>query len=293
MSTFGWISAGHRLLQTPWAKRRGVYKPAVHKATVGLELLESIDLLSHASLALVQEHLRALRLEARHAVTDVTKISATPVHAAQTASPTLTQTQTVNIPATLTNLDMQAFVPPINLFNPALGTLTKVTVNESVTFTSNIISQNTSTSSGADIQGHLSGTVTNLTGINPPLTGTVEGFTQTISVPASTTGNNDFLPPTTVTFPPLTPPPVTQTVSDTDAADLAAFTATSGHTTITPLLTAMANATATAPNGNLQTKVMTEALASITISRTSTSPDATGRSSRSHGYGIHQQPRRC
>jgi hypothetical protein len=288
MSSFGWIAAGHRLLSSPWPKRRGVHNPADRKATVGLELLESIDLLSHAPLALAHAHthVRTPQPQAHRTVpVDVLPIRATSVHAAQTSTMTQTITQAVAVPATLTNFT-QAFQPPVKLFDPTLGKLTGVTVTESATLTSDVISQNTSTSSGADITAELMGTV-DINGIDKPLNGTIQAFSQTIHVPASPTGANDFGPPTTVHFPPLTGSD-SKTFNYTDAADLTAFTATPGHTTISPVLDAEAVAQATAPNGNLQTRVQTEGLGTITISYTYT-PAAT-QVIKVTRFGIHEQP---
>jgi hypothetical protein len=287
MSTFGWIAAGHRLLHTPWPQRRGGLRSAAHKATVGLELLESISLLSHASLAIAHAHLEALRVRAKtNPATDLASLhpSASPIQA-KAATQTQTVSQVVAVPATLTNFS-QAFMPPVNLFDPKLGTLTEVKIVESATLTSNVVSQNTSTSSGADITAELNGNVS-INGIGKPLSGMIQAFSQTISVPASTNGANDFLPPTTVVFPPLTGAQ-TQTLDLTDAADLATFTATSGHTTISPVLVANATSQATAPNGNLQTKVMTEGLGTISISYQYT--PAVPQVIKVTRFGIHQQP---
>ena len=299
MSSFGWIAAGHRLLLSPWLRRRGVSKPGSRKATVGLESLESIDLMSHASLALAKAHLEALqdltqkRLTAEvHRVTSpTTKAAKTVAIPAQTitAEQTISQTatQSVTVPSTLTNIVAEPFAPPINLFNPSLGTLTDVSVTESASLTSNITSQNTSTSSGADITGELSGNFT-ISGIDQPFSGTIQAFTQTVHVPASLNGANDFLPPTTVTFPPLTGSQ-TQTFNYTLPADLDAFTSSPGRTTITPVLDANAISTATAPNGNLQSRVMTEGQGTITISY-SYIPTGAPQILNVVRYGIHHQP---
>jgi hypothetical protein len=287
MSTLGWIAAGHRLLHTALPRRRRGSNSAVHKATVGLELLESLSLLSHASLAIAHAHLEALRLRAiTHAPNEVAPVnSGGSIQAKAATTQTQTVFQAVSVPATLTNFS-QAFMPPVKLFDPKLGTLTEVTIVESATLTSNIISQNTSTSSGADITGELNGNVA-INGIGKPLSGTIQAFSQTISVPPSPTGANDFGPPTTVAFPPLTGAQ-TQTLNLTDAADLAEFTATTGHTTISPVLEANAVSQATAPNGNLQTKVMTEGLGAISISYQYT--PAVPQIIKVTRFGIHQQP---
>jgi hypothetical protein len=296
MSSFGWIAAGHRLLLSPWLRRRGVSKSGSRKATVGLESLESIDLMSHASLGFAKAHLEALQVLAqKHLTAEIHKVATPTAKAAQTvAAPTITAeqtetqtvSQTVAVPSTLTNIVAESFAPPINLFNSSLGKLTSVTVTDSATLTSNITSQNTSTSSGADITGELSGVVT-ISGIDKPFSGSIQAFTQTISVPASLTGNNDFLPPTTVTFPPLTGSQ-TQTFNYTQAADLAAFTASAGRTTITPVLDANAVSTATAPNGNLQTRVMTEGQGTITVSYSYIPNNS--QILKVVRYGIHEQP---
>ena len=126
------------------------------------------------------------------------------------------------------------FAPPINLFNPSLGTLTAVHISASATLTSQIQSENTSTTSGAAITGFTNGTFT-ITGLGTPITGNLNGTTSTF--PATTfDGNLDYMGTSGVTFSPLT---TTQSsaATITDPTQLAYFEASSGRTTISSSVT--------------------------------------------------------
>lgn len=180
----------------------------------------------------------------------------------------------------------QAFAPPISLFNANLGTLTSVQITYNASLTSQITSENTSTTSPADITGSTTGTFSiaglGVTPINENLTGT----TTTVTVPAFAGGPINFTGPSTVVFPPLTST-ASQSLTLTDAADLAYFTTHNGLTTVTPTLTANATSGASAPNGNLQTLVATSGQGQISVSYTYT--PATPQVVSLVRYGIHHQ----
>lgn len=173
--------------------------------------------------------------------------------AAMTAAQT-TAAQSAVVPQTLTNFSLP-FAPDLNLFDATLGELVSVRVTTQATLTSQIISQNTSTNSGAEITGFTNGSYA-ITGLPTPVTGNLNGTTATVSVPVFPGGNPDFTGPTTVVFDPLVVSD-SEAITYTSAADLAFFTQSAGRTTITPTLAAQAQSGASAPNGNLQTDVRT------------------------------------
>jgi hypothetical protein len=266
MSALGWISLARRAPLAAWLRRGLSRKPVQRRLTPRLESLESIDLLSRGALALP-----ALAAE-------TAPVAPASIHVASTMTETTTQTtsaQVVNVPPTLTNFT-SPFAPPIQLFNPALGTLSAVHVTVSASLLSEILSQNTSTSSPADITPFINGmyqvtglptTVSNTLSLQNPPTVHVDTFA----------GEPPFTGPSTVVFGTPVPgpppkavfPPVTatdlKTLTFTSAADLAFFTASAGRTTITPQLDESAMSGATAPNGNLRTSVTTFGSGQITV----------------------------
>jgi hypothetical protein len=205
-----------------------------------------------------------------------------------------TSTQTAVVTNNLTNFTVP-FTPPIQLFNPSLGQLLSVELTATATLTSQISSQNTSTSSGASITGFTNGSFAVL-GLPPnngqpvSVTGSLHGTTATVDVPAYIQGEPlDFTGPTAVNFPPLVTsqnPPLT--VDYTSQADLAQFIASGTHTTLSPILTMGAASGASAPNGNLQTDVKTFGSGQVTVVYTYMAgcPPVTNVAR----FGIHHQP---
>jgi hypothetical protein len=160
--------------------------------------------------------------------------------------------QVLSLPTTLTNFANEPLSPALNLFNPALGTLTAVTLTESALLQSTVTSQNLSTTSGTVITATLSGSY-EIDGLIQPIvqpTRTLTSAPQTAGPFGSSTD--------TVTFPPLQLSSSSASIFG-DPASLAFFTASPGRTTITPTMTATASASASAPNGNLFTTSMTTA----------------------------------
>ncbi|MFO0954379.1 MAG: choice-of-anchor E domain-containing protein [Isosphaeraceae bacterium] len=278
MSAFGWITAARRRPLASWLWRSRVRKATARKAQPGLESLESIDLMSRAGLTLPAA---AVALSAPVTPSSV-KISGS---VTATATQTVTVRQDAAVPSTLTNFN-QPFNPSINLFNPNLGQLVAVNVVSSAQIQSLIISENTSTTSGADITGTTNGTYT-INGFPTAISGTLNGTTQTVSVPAFTGGPPDFTGPTTVFFPPLIVTDTKTTTFNSPAA-LAYFTSSAGRTSITPRLIENAQSGASAPNGNLQTIVQT--LGSGTISVNYVYMPRCPAVVSLVRFGIHQQP---
>jgi hypothetical protein len=288
MSAYGWIATGHRLLVAPFLRLRiKSHRPvARRRAAPRLESLEPINLMSRglAPLAHVAPHAPATPVVAEVATFAPSVLSSGgPIHSLTAVSTSATQTTTV--PDTLTNF-VQAFGPAVNLFNPNLGTLVDVKVVVAATLTSVITSENTSTTSPADITGTLMGSV-QVTGLPNTVTGNVDLATSTVHVPAYSGNFPPFQGPTTVNFPPLTQT-TTKTFDYTDAANLAFFTSSPGHTTVTPVLTATGTAGASAPNGNLQTIVRTSGsgVVAITFDYIPSQVSVV----KLVRFGIHQQP---
>jgi hypothetical protein len=277
MSAFGWITAGRRLPWVAWLRRSRVRKAFTRQARPGLESLEPIDLMSRGGMVLpaVAALSAPVTPSAMH-ITGTVKSSG-----AQTSS----ATQVAVVPGTLTNFQV-AFNPAIKLFDPTLGQLTAVHVTATPRLVSTITSQNTSTTSGADITGNSTADYT-ITGLPTTITNTLTGTTATVTVPPFPGGTPDFTGPSTVKFPPLTLAD-NRTFNFTQPADLAFFTSTPGRTTITPVLTANAQAGATAPNGNLQT--MVETIGSGTITVTYDFMPRCPAVVKLVRFGIHQQP---
>lgn len=259
MTAFGWITTRFRIHLAPSLPRRQPRKPVRRDSAPRLETLESIELLSRASL------LHHAPLPAPHPVAEVIPFTAKTVtinsNHALTASQTTT-VQTVTVPDQLTNFS-QAFAPPINLFDQNLGQLVAVHITATATVTSQIKSQNTSTTSGADITGFTNGTFS-IDGLGVPVSGNLNGTTSTVTVQPFAGGPITFMPPSGVTFPVLTTTS-TKTINITDAATLAMYKATPGHTTISPVLNASDELGAKAPNGNLHTDVTSTGSGQITI----------------------------
>jgi hypothetical protein len=190
---------------------------------------------------------------------------------------TQTVVQTLSVPSTLTNFS-QALTPALKLFDPTLGTLQSVSVTGTGSITSMIETQNTSPNSPstnveAFVMGNFSlplpGGLNTLAGMFSQTTG--PGLT--LAAASSPPGPINFLPPSGHMFDPLTATgtlagPGGQPIVITDAATLAAFTASAGQTQTSLVLTANGTAGATGTAGNLSTQVTTSAQASVTVTYT-------------------------
>ncbi len=279
MRAFGWITLGHRLLAASFLRRRTPRKTRKFASAPGLESLEAMQLLS----ALVPHPL------ARPAA-QVAAMPAAQRVAAAAVSQT-TQLQTATVPSTLTNFTLP-FTPPVALFNPALGTLNDVKVTAIASLRSNIVSENTSSTSEAAITGFTNGQFT-IAGIGPAVSGSLNGTTQTVTVPPFSPpgGTPNFTGPSTVNFDPLmvTGPPNPTRVF-TSPSDLQFFTASAGRTSISPTLTESAQSGANAANGNLLTLVRTQGsgVLTVTYDYTPACPAVT----KIVRFGIHHQPTR-
>jgi hypothetical protein len=288
MSAFGWITTGHRMPLASFLRRRRSRKAAARVSIPRIESLESIDLMSRAVIP------AAPTAQVEPFVTSSPMGSVTALQTSQT-----TQVQTATVPNTLTNFS-QAFAPPINLFNPALGTLLSVQVTATASLMSQISSANTSTTSGSQITGFTNGAyqITGLSGTTiannlnattglPVTVPVFSGTTAFTNVPVPVTTPNFSVPTNGITFGSLVASD-TQTVNFTQPADLAFFTASAGHTSISPVLTENAASGATAPNGNLQTAVATSGSGTITVTYVymSACPPVT----KLVRFGIHHQP---
>ncbi len=292
MNAFGWITSGNRRLVASYLRQPTSRNTPARASVPALEPLETIELLSTvvhglaASAAATKVLAKAVAAVAKSAQV------APPASQSVTSSATLlatTQTttlQTVTVPDTLTNFT-KAFTPPINLFNPSLGTLVAVKVTAQTTLTSQITSENTSTTSGADITGFTNGSYT-LTGIGKTLSGNLSGSTATVTVSAFAGGVPNFTGPSTVVFPTLTTSSSLPQITYTDPASLAYFTASTGRTTISPVLTENAQSGANAPNGNLENLVRTSGSGTISVTYEYTA--ATPPITKVVRYGIHHQP---
>lgn len=272
-------------------------RPVSRASTPRLESLETIELLSKASLAALT------RLPAAH-VAPQGAIAPTTIGIESTVAATATQAtalQTASVGPTLTNfgalvpppsgpLTPVPFQPNIQLFNPSLGTLVDVRVTTTATINSSIVSQNISTTSPADISATLTNEkfqVNGLTSSSTPISDTLpDQAAGPVHVPAYS-GEGAFQPPTTVNFGTLTGTK-TDTFVLTQPSDLAFYTASTGRTTITPGLSASAVAGASAPNGNLQSQVVTTGSGVITVSYDYI--PATPNVVKLVRYGIHHQP---
>ena len=268
--------------------RRGAEKSVVRSHVPRLETLESLELLSHASLPLhaaVAKPAKAVPVEI--ASVPFASIKAGSVAAASVSEESALFTQTVTVPNTLTNFN-QPFAPPALLFNPAVGQLVAVTVTETAGLSSQIVSQNLSATAPATITATLSGTFS-ITGASPtgaaftgPLTASTPPATVTVN-----SGDPNFGGTSTADFGTLVDSQ-TQTFTYTSPSDLAFFTASATRGTIAPTLVENAEAGASAPNGNLQTMVSTQGSGSISI--VYTYAKALPAVINLVRFGIHHQP---
>lgn len=285
-------------------------KPGGRVATPGVESLEAIELLSR------------LGLPARPPAGEVVAFTSNAIPSRVASESVTTQAQSTpvqsaNVPQLLTNfgpaqplptLPANAlppgctittpgaptssspavpFTPPVALFNPALGQLVAVHVRVSATLTSDVTSQNTSTSSGANITGYTLGAFA-INGVGAPIT--LSGFSVTPTVPRDKYPMNGPPPSfqndgTTAFFPNVTFTRTAQ-VDLTNPGDLAAFIAAPGRTTISPTLSATSQSGACSPNGNLQTAVTTQASGNLTITYDYLCPTVQSLVR----FGIHHQP---
>lgn len=260
MNAFGWLTNRKRSPRVLTLRPRPRQNLRVVSPT--LERLEAIELLSHAAARPHSAVHAVFQPMGQSVPFSAGTITVNSTHAAITQMSQMTPVQTTVVPDTLTNFN-SPFAPPINLFDPNLGQLVAVHITTTATLTSLIKAENTSTTSGADITGYSNGTVT-IGGLNVPVSGTLNGTTATVSVPPFTGGPIDFTGPSSVTFPPLTTTS-TQTLNLTDPGSLAFYQVNGTRTTITPTLTAQAQAGANAPNGNLITQVLTSGNGVVTV----------------------------
>ena len=179
---------------------------------------------------------------------------------------------TISVGPTLTNFGTgpsayqgpQPYTPSVPLFDPSLGTLVAVHVTGSTELVSQIGVENLSHTSATTITANTGGNFeVDGAGTNP-ITGTLTGTPQTFDA-KTFDGKIDYSGTSGHTF---APSPATATISETltSPSDLSFFTATTGHTSTSPTLSAFANSNATAPGGNLATSVMTKASSQLTFS---------------------------
>ncbi|MDR3636951.1 MAG: choice-of-anchor E domain-containing protein [Isosphaeraceae bacterium] len=201
---------------------------------------------------------------------------------------------TVSVGPTLTNFGTspsayegpQAFSPTVPLFDPSLGTLVAINVSGSAQLVSQIGVENLSNSSPATITADTAAGY-EVDGISSnPITGTITGNSQTFNA-TTFDGTIDYSGSSGHTFAPST---ATSTISETlsSPSDLAFFTATTGHTSITPTLSATGQSSVTAPGGNLATSVMTKASGQLTISYEYIAPTPPSVVSVVR-YGVHRE----
>ena len=163
-----------------------------------------------------------------------------------------------------------------------------VHITATANLSSQITSQNLSTTTPATITGNVVGSFV-ISGLQPgssTLIGALSANTPPATVTANA-GDPDFGGTSTAVFAALTATKTT-TITDTTPSDLNFFTAKPGHTSISPVLVENAQTGASAPNGNLQTKVVTSGSGAITVvyDYVATCPPVT----RVLRFGIHQQP---
>lgn len=289
MTVIDRIVTGTRLPLASLLPGRKPRRPSSRSLTPRLESLESIELLSRGGLspAALAKLKPVAQVQAQEIPFTTQNAPVQHIVAASISQKSVTNTQTVTVPDTLTNFN-QAFAPPIGLFDPTLGRLVAVHVTATANLTSQITSQNLSTTSPATITGYVTGdyTISGLKPGNATLTGPLAATTP----PATVTANNndpDFGGTSTAAFGTLAASRTT-TFDFTAQNDLNFFTATAGRTTITPVLVENAKAGASAPNGNLQTKVLTSGSGSISITYdyVMQCPPVT----KLLRFGIHHQP---
>lgn len=302
MSAFGWITAARRAPLASWLRRSHRRRNEARARVLSVESLETIELLSRASLAVPRPTIQTAAL---------TPQSVTIAAAAATSTTQSVNVPLVNVDPTLTNFTA-SFNPSIPLFNPALGQLTAVHLDAAVGLVSRIKSQNTSSSSPAAITAYIGdppdGSQTNttnysITGLPTTLAATLpRRTTNTVTVPPNLSAPPfNFTGSTTVVFGfPVDysntgenqQPPVISSISNhqdySAASDLAFFTASANRGSITPQLTVNAQAGASAPNGNTQTDVATRGGGQIIV-RYEYIP-ACPTVVNLVRYGIHQQP---
>jgi hypothetical protein len=182
---------------------------------------------------------------------------------------TITQTLAVgnlaqpNIPTNFTN---QPTVPPLQLFDPNLGTLQSVQISSTVVYNSTVTITNLSQITPATgITAMLSGASYQITGLGPGVT---------ISGTPMKSATAPDLPPWNGQ--PNQEPSETIDLSTEDqqnpiltsAQELSFFTAQAGQTTITPLMTALGGGVASASNGNGQVTQSTFVAAQLAVTYT-------------------------
>jgi len=208
-------------------------------------------------------HALALSNRAEHHLLSgrVSKLNAPDASVMSDSSPVTLPAQTASISNTLTNFANLPLTPALDLFNPSLGTLISVDVSDRAVINGNITAQNLSTTSPAVITATLTGSF-QIDGLNQPISQPTQTVTsQPISVGVFGSGND------TATFPPLQIPS-SSSVTITDPAGLAFYTASPGRESITLTMTATANGSASAPNGNLLRTSESSASGTVTIAYT-------------------------
>jgi len=263
MSAVGWIWL-RRLFQIAlnWETWRRARSPRKRKTIPSFEPLEAMALLSTGVTMMsgAAEHLAHSRNHrlVRH-VTNPHVLPTDQMNSDQ--APVSSPAQAVSIGSTTTNFANEPLSPPLNLFDPSLGTLLSVTVGHTATIQSNVTSQNLSPSSATVITATFSGSY-QIDGLNQPISQPTKTLTSQ-PMPAGPFGSGTD----TVTFPPLLLTD-SSTTTFTDPASLAFFTSSSGRSTTTLTMNATAVATASAPNGNLLTTAQSSASAAVNVTYT-------------------------
>ncbi len=220
-----------------------------------IEAMESIALMSVGAPRRTALDARAVRQAHREAPT----LSNPPAALSDAASaPESLPVQTLTLAPTLTNFQNQPLSPSLALFNPALGTLTSVTVAQSVTFLGDISAQNLDPNASASITATLSGNYQ------------INGLSQTINGPSRSVSSQPITAgplgssTDTVNFPQLRLEQ-SSTNTYTNPADLAFFTATSGRSSIVPTMSATGQGFSTSPSSNLLRNNTTTTSATVAI----------------------------
>jgi hypothetical protein len=226
-----------------------------------VETLEAIELLSGAVSGLLTGYpaARSDRAEHRPIPRHVTGSNTPHVSVNSASSPVTLPSQTASIGKTLTNFASLPLSPALNLFDPSLGTLSSVVVTHAAQVESSITSQNLSPTSPAEITAGLSASFS-IDGLNQPISKPTETVTSQ-PIPVGVFGSSND----TATFPPLQVLD-SSSVTITDPAGLAFYTASPGRQSITVTMTANATSFATAPNGNLLTTTLSDASGRVTVS---------------------------
>lgn len=248
-----WSWAG--LLRVVGRPRRWTFAPA-------MEPMESIALMSVVAPRLAAAHAEALRHARREAPVVATNPATAPAAASDVASaPQTLPVQTLTLPTTLTNIQNQPLSPSLALFNPALGTLSSVTVAQSVTFLSDISAQNLDPNASATITATLSGSY-QIDGLSQTINGPIRSVSSQPLTAGPFGSSND-----TVNFPQLQLEQ-SSTATYTDAADLAFYTATSARSSIAPTMSATGQGFSTSSSSNLLRNNTTTASATVAITYT-------------------------